>query len=171
MKLATTTGDFGGYTQDQFEAIEWIAQSGFRYIDYNFHTDYCRKNGLLGENSQCFLDKLKHDVETLGLKIVQAHAPIGNPFLEDAEKLTEATILSLKACAKLGIRDLVIHSAYAPGLSKMETIEKNKEFYMQILREAEKYFFFQYGVARNTATTMAESIFRRSVSKPRKTTV
>ena len=139
MKLATTTGDFGRYTKDQLEATSWISQSGFRYIDYNFHTDYCCKNGVLGENPQRYMDDLKRHAEELGVIFAQAHAPIGNPFLQDGGELTEATILSVKACAELGIKDLVIHSAYAPGLSKAETIEKNKEFYMPILREAEQY--------------------------------
>ena len=139
MKLATTTGDFGGYTQDQSKSIEWIAESGFRYIDYNFHTDYCLRNGCLGKNAEQYMDMLKRCEERLGVKIVQAHAPIGNPFMENGDALTEATILSVNACAKLGIRDLVIHSAYAPGLSREETIEKNKDFYMPILREAEKH--------------------------------
>ena len=139
MKLATTTGDFGRYTKNQPEAIEWISESGFRYIDYNFHTDYSLKNGFLGKDSKQYSDQLKRCAEKLNVKLVQAHAPIGNPFMENAEALTEAIILSLKACAELGIKDLVIHSAYAPGLSKEETIEKNKAFYMPILRVAEQY--------------------------------
>lgn len=139
MKLATTTGDFGRYTRHQPQAIEWIAESGFRYVDYNFHNDYAKRNGILGHDYRRYIDELKAVAEKCGVKIVQAHAPIGNPFMEAGNALADATILSVKACAELGIKDLVIHSAYAPGLSKEETIEKNKAFYMPILREAEQY--------------------------------
>ena len=139
MKLATTTGDFGRYTRHQPQAIEWIAESGFRYVDYNFHNDYSKRNGILGHDYRRYIDELKAVAEKCGVKIVQAHAPIGNPFMEAGNALADATILSVKACAELGIKDLVIHSAYAPGLSKEETIEKNKAFYMPILREAEQY--------------------------------
>ena len=139
MKLATTTGDFGRYTRDQSKAIEWISESGFRYIDYNFHTDYCLKSGCLSSDPEQYMSDLKRCTDRFGVKLVQAHAPIGNAFMEKGDSLTEATILSVKACAKLGIKDLVIHSAYAPGFSREETIEKNKNFYMPILREAEKY--------------------------------
>ena len=138
MKLATTIGDFGRYTKDPTEAIEWISQAEFRYIDYNFHNDYVYKNGILGENPKRYIDQLKRLAEKLNVKYVQAHAPIGNPFMEDGGRLTEATVLSVKACAELGIKDIVIHSAYAPGLSKEETIEKNKAFYMPILQVAEQ---------------------------------
>lgn len=138
MKLATTTGDFGRYTKDQSQTIEWISESGFHYIDYNFHTDYYLKNGCLGSNSEQYINDLMRCTDRLGVELVQAHAPIGNAFMEK-DGLVEAIILSVKACARLGIKDLVIHSAYAPGLSRDETIEKNKAFYMPILREAEKH--------------------------------
>ena len=139
MKLATTTGDFGRYTKSQLQAIEWISKSGFRYIDYNFHNDYCLKNGILGQEPKRYFDELKRLLEKTNVKLVQAHAPIGNPFTEAGDALMEATLLSVRACGELGIKDLVIHSAYAPGLSKEETIEKNKAFYLPILREAEHY--------------------------------
>ena len=139
MKLATTTGDFAVYTNDQTEAIEWIAQAGFRFIDYNFATDCSRKNGILGGNFQQYIDGIKRHAEKIGVRFVQAHAPTGKPFLQGGDKLTANTVLCVKACAALGIRNLVVHSAYAPGLSREETIEKNKAFYMPILRAAEQY--------------------------------
>lgn len=139
MKLATTTGDFAVYAQNQSEAIEWISQSGFQYIDYNFATDCSRKNGILSENFQQYLDHIKRHAEEIGVQFVQAHAPAGKPFVQGGDELIANTILCVRACAELGIRNLVVHSAYAPGLSKEETIEKNKAFYTPILRAAEQY--------------------------------
>ena len=36
MKLATTTGDFNGYTGPQIESLRCIREAGFRYADYSF---------------------------------------------------------------------------------------------------------------------------------------
>ena len=48
MKLATTTGDFGGYTDSQIQALRYIRQAGFQYADYNFGMDYKHRNGVIG---------------------------------------------------------------------------------------------------------------------------
>ena len=132
-------GDFGSYVRDQFGAIELNAQAGFRYIDYSFHTDYCHKNGIFGGNFQQYIDDIKRHAEKHGVAFVQSHGPCGKPFVYGWDELTEATILSVKACAELGIKNLVVHSGYNYGLSKDESIEKNKQFYMPILHAAEQY--------------------------------
>ena len=139
MKLSTSTGDFAAYTQHQSEAIGWIAQSGFRYIDYNFATDCARKNGIYGGDFDNYVDGIKRRADELGVAFVQAHAPAGQPFVQGWDELVEQTVLCVKACAGLGIKHLVVHSAYAPDLSVEETIEKNKEFYTPILRAAEEH--------------------------------
>ena len=139
MKLSTSTGDFAAYTQHQSEAIGWIAQSGFRYIDYNFATDCARKNGIYGDNFENYVDGIKRRADELGVAFVQAHAPAGQPFVQGWDELVEQTVLCVKACAGLGIKHLVVHSAYAPDLSVEETIEKNKQFYLPILRAAEEH--------------------------------
>ena len=139
MKLSTTTGDFAVYAKHQSESVAWIAQSGFRYLDYNFAIDCNRKNGILGENFDQYIDEIKRCAEENGVQFVQAHAPAGKPFEYGCEELTEQTVLCVKACAAMGIRNLVVHSAYAPDLTPEQTIEKNKEFYMPILRAAEEH--------------------------------
>ena len=139
MKLSTSTGDFGAYTLDQKEAIGWIAQSGFRYIDYNFATDCYRKNGIYGADFEAYVDGIKRRAEELGVAFVQAHAPAGQPFVQGWDELVGQTILCVKACAKLGIQHLVVHSAYAPDLTVEETIERNKQFYTPILQVAEEH--------------------------------
>lgn len=139
MRLATTTRDFSAYTQNQAEAITWISEGGFRCVDYSFGLDRDRKSGVFGDDFEGYIHALKAHAERLGVSFVQAHAPSGKPFLRGWEELTEQTILSVRACAALGIPNLVVHSAYAPGMSKEETIEKNKAFYLPILRAAEQY--------------------------------
>lgn len=139
MKLSTSTGDFGAYTQHQGDAIALLAQSGFRYVDYNFATDCARKNGIYGGNFEAYVDGIKRRADELGVSFVQAHAPAAQPFVRGWDELTEQTILCVKACAKLGIQNLVVHSAYAPDMTVEETIERNKDFYMPILHAAEEH--------------------------------
>ena len=52
MKLATTTGDYSAYTDSQIFALEHIRAAGFKYSDYSFELDYCRKNGIYSENAE-----------------------------------------------------------------------------------------------------------------------
>ena len=52
MKLATTTADFYSYTKSQTEAMEYIRRAGFKYIDYNFGTDYNCKTGIFGDDPE-----------------------------------------------------------------------------------------------------------------------
>ena len=55
MKLATTTGDFSAYSRSQTDCIEWIHQSGFRYLDYNFGTDFADHSGSMTDEWKSYL--------------------------------------------------------------------------------------------------------------------
>ena len=68
MKLATTTGDFYPYTKSQTEAMEYIRRAGFKYIDYNFGTDYNCKNGIYGDDPQKHIEDVLKKAEELGVK-------------------------------------------------------------------------------------------------------
>ncbi|MBQ9769579.1 MAG: sugar phosphate isomerase/epimerase, partial [Clostridia bacterium] len=72
---------------------------------------------------------------------VQAHSPMGRPIVKNDEQhaFIEGTKLCVKACADLGIENIVVHSGYDSGLSKEETFEKNREFYLEILKYAEAF--------------------------------
>ncbi len=138
MKLATTTGDYFTYTNSQAEAIQYIKNAGFKYIDYNFTLDYNQNNGVFGENYEEYIKEIADTCKNLGVTLVQAHAPMGKPF-EDGGVLLNKTLRCVDACGAWGIKNLVVHSGYSAGLSKEETFNRNKEFYMPLLSRAEKY--------------------------------
>ena len=138
MKLATTTGDFFGYTDSQAVSLEQIRKAGFRYADYNFGCDYNLKNGVYGSDYEKYFDSIAQQTEKLDIKLIQAHAPMGKP-LTDGGELLEATLRCVEACGAWNIKNLVVHSGYAKGLSFEETCERNKEFFMPLLERAEKY--------------------------------
>ena len=139
MKLATTTGDFSAYTTDQIEAITYIYQAGFRYLDYNFGVDYPGRTGAYAEDWQAQTARVKAHAEQLGMQFVQAHSPMGRPLAEDNEAFIQDTIRCIEVCAMLGIPNLVVHSGYLPNISKEECFAKNKVFFGRLLAEAEKY--------------------------------
>ena len=138
MKLATTTGDFFSYTNSQSEALTHIRQAGFRYGDYAFGKDYQTGTGVFSREWRQHLKEIAAHSETIGIRLIQAHAPMGKP-LDDGGALLEATVRCVDACGAWQIPNLVVHSGYLPGLSKEETFLRNREFFLPILERAERY--------------------------------
>lgn len=138
MKLATTTGDFSRYTEDQAEAVKYIREAGFRYIDYSFNLDYKRQNGFFGEDPAAHLAKMKEAAKANGVCFVQAHAPMGDPIKEGNIGFSEATARCIEAAAALGIPNIVIHTGYETGLSREETFERNAAFFRPLLALADR---------------------------------
>lgn len=139
MKLATTTGDFFSYTGSQTECLKYIREAGFRYADYNFGCDHTKRTGIYSDDYQAFIEGVRRASDDLGIKLVQSHAPMGKPFLEEGELLIKDTLRCIDACADLGIPNLVVHAGYAVGLTKEQNFQRNKEFFAPLLERAEKY--------------------------------
>ena len=141
MKLATTMGDLRGYWKDRAESMEMIRAAGFRHLDFNFEYDFLQDNGFFSNDYDGFLKRIRSKAEELEMDFVQSHAPAGKPLLGDdaARKLIEGTKICIRACHDLGIPHVVVHSGYLQGISREECFERNKVFYGELLREAEKY--------------------------------
>lgn len=139
MKLATTTGDFYPYTKSQTEAMEYIRRAGFKYIDYNFGTDYNCKNGIYGDDPQKHIEDVLKKAEELGVKLIQSHAPMGRPLADEDGSFLRDTAKCVEACGKMGIPNVVIHSGYLKDISKEECFERNKRFFMPLLELGEKH--------------------------------
>lgn len=138
MKLATTTGDYIAYTDSQSEALEHIRKAGFKYADYNFCLDYMNRSGVYSADFETHIHNISEVADRIGIKLVQAHSPMGKPLLDDGSFLAD-TMRCVDACGAWGIQNIVVHSGYAPGLSKEETFEQNKAFFMPLLERAERY--------------------------------
>lgn len=137
MKLATTTGDFAAYTTDNIKAIEYIAEAGFKYIDYSFCIDHRNRTGVFGDDEN-YLDKLMQRIKNLDVELVQSHAPFESFSLEKEQTMLVNDITKcVRVCSKLGIRTIVVHTGYGHNFSQEETFEKNKQFFAPILRVAE----------------------------------
>lgn len=139
MKLANTTGGLFRYTQSQTEALKYLYQAGFRYADYSFIADYRERTGIYGENPEAHIARVAETAESIGIRLAQAHAPMGSPISQDNSAFLRDTVVSVEACGKWGIPNIVVHAGYDYGLTKAETFQKNKEFFLPILDTAEKY--------------------------------
>jgi len=141
MKLATTTGDFSAYTASQTESMEYIRQAGFKYLDYNFCTDYSWKSGVYASDWKEHVENVKRTADKLGAQFVQAHSPMGTPIKrgEGYIPFIEATKRSIEVAAEFGVKNIVVHSGYELGISIEETFERNKQFFMELLHFAEKF--------------------------------
>lgn len=139
MKLATTTGDFAAYASSQLESMQYIAQAGFKYLDYNFCTDYKKGNGVYADNWKAYLNDILRQEENLGVRFVQAHAPMGTPLAQDSRDFVLATIRSIESCGLLGIDNIVVHSGYRKNLTREDNFSENNQFFMQLFPTAEKY--------------------------------
>lgn len=139
MKLATTTGDFYGYTGCQKASLKHIREAGFRYADYSFGCDLSGRTGVYAENYRAYLDDVGNEAAKLGIRLVQAHSPMGRPLAPDNAQFIADTVRCVEACGAWGIGNLVVHSGYTPGLTKEETFRQNGEFFRPILNAAETY--------------------------------
>ena len=139
MKLATTTGDFTGYTGSQIKSLQLIREAGFRYADYNFGYDFSTRSGVYAENHQQYFEEIQVFCEQIGIKLVQAHSPMGTPLTDPDGSFLADTIRCVQACGAWGIPNLVVHSGYTRGLTKEQTFAENKKFFEAVLAEAEKY--------------------------------
>lgn len=139
MKLATTTGDFNGYTGSQIESLRCIREAGFHYADYSFGHDYATRTGVYGENHKAYFDEVNRAAAKIDITLVQAHSPMGTPLKDPDGQFLADTLRCVDACGAWGIPHLVVHSGYTPGLTKNETFEANKCFFLPILERAEKY--------------------------------
>lgn len=139
MKLATTTGDFFGYTKSQIRSLELIREAGFKYADYSFGCDLNSGTGVYSENYLDYFKEVSDACKRIGIKLVQAHSPMGKPLAEDNKQFIDDTIRCVEACGAWGIPNIVVHSGYTPDISPEETFLRNKEFFTPILKAAEKY--------------------------------
>jgi sugar phosphate isomerase/epimerase len=139
MKLATTTGDYSAYEISQIESLKHIHRAGFKYADYNFGIDYNRRNGVYSENFKDYFDDVAEAADDIGIKIIQAHAPMGKPLLDEDNSFLSDTLRCVDACGAWKIDNLVVHSGYVHGLSSEQTFERNKAFFTPLLDRAERY--------------------------------
>ena len=88
-----------------------MREAGFRYADYSFGMDYKDRSGVYGDDCVRYFDKLLAQAERIGIKLVQAHSPMGKPISDDNSAFLADTIRCVDACGAWGIPNLgEVHS-------------------------------------------------------------
>lgn len=139
MKLATTTGDFFRFDISEQERIRYIAQAGFRYIDFNFYPYMSRDCRLMQDDYLDYFKEIYEYGKSLGVEFVQSHAPNTNPLWNDKLDLNVTlNCRAIEVCQLMGIPNMVIHAGWADGIGKEEFFSRNRAFMEKILPTAEK---------------------------------
>ena len=144
MKIATTIGEMLNYAPSSEKSIEIYKDSGFKYLDYSFYNilsnDY---DGIMTDGWRDGILRTKSEAEALGFKFVQAHAPSGNLVGEKKDATLEATVRSIEACGILGIKNMVIHSAFCEDFTypdgKLDYFKANEPFLSALIPHMEKH--------------------------------
>ena len=141
MKIATTTGDFAHYAENDILRIRELHAAGFRYADLDMYT-FTPDCVYMSDEWRDAVKALKTESERLGMRFVQAHSQGGNPLDGDADKvkfILDATVRSIEICHELGIPNTVVHCGFEKGPSRDGWFEKNREFYKKLYPVMEKY--------------------------------
>ena len=71
MKIATTTGDFGAYSNSMAYTIDLMEQTPFRHLDSNLGTKPLKVNGFLEDDWLEKVKKLREYAASKGMDFVQ----------------------------------------------------------------------------------------------------
>ena len=143
MKIATTIGEVYSYTKTPADAIREYKGTGFKYLDYSFYYVLTNKDDpFMNDGWQKIILDAKNTAEELGFKFVQAHAPAGKIIGEGSDECLKATLRSIEACGMLGIKNMVIHSAFARDYKYPDDREAyfkaNEPFFRALIPAMEK---------------------------------
>lgn len=73
MKIATTTGDFASYFDNDSDRIKELHRAGFKYIDLDMYS-FTPDSPYMKDNWMYEVRKIKTLADELGMKFVQAHS-------------------------------------------------------------------------------------------------
>ena len=148
MKIATTIGEVYAYTTSWAEAVRLYEGTGFRYLDCSFYTANKPGSEFLTDQWLRMVEEAGEAAASLGFAFVQAHSPNYNPYHDpDDTAYHEAGILatkrSIEACGRLGIPNIVVHTAYGSQClypeDKEKYFETNMPFIRALFPEMEKW--------------------------------
>lgn len=143
MKLVTQTE----YLASRFGlvgAVERIADAGYDGIDFSAYA--AEEYYTEGAHAESFYTEIRARAEAKGISFVQAHAPHGSSFVDEAatEKRFQEIVCSMKNASLLGVERIVVHPCqhihYVLDPTAPERLfEINMKFYRRLLSYAEEY--------------------------------
>ena len=92
------------------------------------------RNGVYSENFEAYFAAVNQAAEEIGVRLVQAHSPLGTPLIDPDGSFLADTIRCVDACGAWGIDNLVVHSGYARGLDVDPAVYTVEDLERQLLR-------------------------------------
>jgi sugar phosphate isomerase/epimerase len=144
MKIATTIGEVYAFTSSPAEAVRAYEGTGFKHFDYSFYNVLSNKNDpFMGDDWRSVILAAKEAADELGCDFVQAHAPACRIISDRFDLEIEAAKRSVEACGMLGIKNMVIHSAFNAAYKypedQLEYFRANEPFFRALIPSMEKY--------------------------------
>lgn len=172
MKIAISIGDMYAYCSSPAEAVRCYAETGFKYLDYNFYTAHLNDSPFLHDDDYAWrkqIDDTAKAAEECGFSFVQAHLPGYNPMGEfDHKRCMKAVLRTAEACGILKIPTMVIHSSYSLvhryPMDQDAYFEYNKKFLLPILEIAENYGTILC-IENTSSKNMGERYFPRTAAE------
>ncbi len=141
MRLANPTG----YFADNYglaKAVDILADAGFDALDFttSHGTEFCSD-----EHPKEYYLEIRHRAEDKGISFIQAHAPHGSSFADEAktEKRFGEIVCSMRNAALLGVKNIIVHPCqhltYREEGMPEKLFEINMDFYRRLLPYAEEY--------------------------------
>lgn len=143
MRLIINTSHLPECVGGMKKTVDLFADAGFDGIDFSaaaseeFYTE--------GAHPDSYYKDLRAYAEAKGVPFVQAHAPHGSSFTDEAQtkKRFDEIVCSMKNAALLGVKNIVVHPCQhlpylEPGVPE-KLFEINMDFYRRLLPYAEEY--------------------------------
>jgi len=144
VKLATTTSDFGIYSDKASELVNLFEGTGFRYLDLNLYRSIYPGSPFLDAHWERWIQDAAEAANVHKMSFCQAHAPDGNPFAsgEEYDVFLKATIRSIEACGRLKIPHVVLHAKDIGGYPSRAyhglNLKRNRDFFSLLFPVMEK---------------------------------
>ena len=127
MILSTSTGDMINETQSNAGAIKAISKSGFRHFNIGF-------GKLVDDRSlEKEITSIRAALAETNSDAVLAHSACIKYNGSNLREIVDETLLDIKACGILGIKNLVVHPLCHSSFGMQEMYRFNKVFYKELL--------------------------------------
>ncbi len=121
----------------EMEALRRIRKARFDCVDYSFHD---MEPEWLGQGYLEYARRLREELERLGLKCAQAHAPFRFQFggrMMAQERAWAEVVRAMEAASVLGAGCIVVHSVLTPA--GVDLTEYNLRFFKSLEEYCERF--------------------------------
>jgi sugar phosphate isomerase/epimerase len=138
MQLASNAAGWDRYGLSPIQKVVSAASSGFRNVDFQFFS-LPPDSIWLSDGWREEADRLIDACAAHGVRLVQSHAPGGNPLAtDDLDLHMSKTVRSLEICSRLGIPQTVVHPGATEGMTQQEFLDRNRDYYLRLVPDAER---------------------------------